>query len=276
MCVYGKDNPDHFDTAINSIVNQTKPPTEVVLTVDGPIPNTIESVIEKYISNLSGTDISFNVVRLEKNMGHGEARRICFEHCNFPLIALMDSDDISKEDRFEKETKLFSDDLELAIVGSHVSEFFGSPDNIQSIRKVELTDKLIKRDMAIRCPMNQPTVMFKKEAVAAVGGYLDWFCNEDYYLWIRLAQAGYKFANIDDCLVNMRVDEKSYERRGGKKYFDSEVGIQKLLLNNKMVTPVQFIINVCKRFLVQICLPNSLRAWAFHNFARKNIKEPNP
>ena len=41
--------------------------------------------------------------------------------------------------------------------------------------------------------MNLVTVMFRKDYVQAVGGYQEWFCEEDYYLWIRLAKAGYTF-----------------------------------------------------------------------------------
>lgn len=268
MCVYGKDDPEHFDTALNSIVAQTLPPNEIVLTVDGPIPETIESVIDKYKRILSGTITSFKVVRLEKNLGHGEARRICFENCSYSLIALMDADDISKNDRFEKEINTFAADKDLAIVGSHVSEFFGNPNDVRKRRIVELTDEKIKNDMKSRCPMNQPTVMFKKGAVSAVGGYIDWFCNEDYYLWIRLALAGYKFANVDDCLVNMRVDEKSYQRRGGLKYFSSEEKIQRLMHQKRIIGLPKYIVNTTKRFIVQVIMPNSLRGWVFQKFAR--------
>ena len=53
MCVYGKDNPQYFDQAIESILNQTCPPAEIILVIDGPIPTEIESVIEKYKNKIS-------------------------------------------------------------------------------------------------------------------------------------------------------------------------------------------------------------------------------
>ncbi len=67
MCVYGGDDPAFFDDAVGSIVNQTVQPSEIVLTVDGPIPQTIESVIEKYRTLLTESAIRFQVVYLEKN-----------------------------------------------------------------------------------------------------------------------------------------------------------------------------------------------------------------
>ena len=48
MCVYGKDDPQWFADAVESILNQTAPPNEVVLVVDGPVPNALDSVIQKY------------------------------------------------------------------------------------------------------------------------------------------------------------------------------------------------------------------------------------
>lgn len=269
MCVYGGDNAAHFDTAVDSVVNQTVRPQEIVLTVDGPVPESIDRVIEKYSCALDGSRIAFKVIRLEKNVGHGEARRICFDNCAYDLIALMDADDISVADRFQKEIEVFKQDSSLSVVGSHVAEFTDNPEEIKSRRTVSLTDDEIKRDMRGRCPVNQPTVMFKKKDVAEVGGYIDWFCNEDYYLWIRLAQANKRFANVDECLVKMRVDQKSYQRRGGLKYFRSERNIQRLMLRSGMITPAVYLVNVAKRFIVQLLLPNSLRGWVFNKFARE-------
>ena len=46
MCVYGKDNPDWFDKALCSVIDQTVQPDEIVLVVDGPIPDSIQNVID--------------------------------------------------------------------------------------------------------------------------------------------------------------------------------------------------------------------------------------
>lgn len=268
MCVYGRDNANHFDIALESVVYQTLKPSEIILVVDGPIPQKINDVIGKYKEICLSKKISFKIYRYKTNKGHGTARRLSFEKCTHDYIALMDADDLSTPNRFKIEMQAFEKDQSLSIVGSHVSEFVGNPENITARRLVKLEDKDIKKDLKKRCPMNQPTVMFKKKDVAEVGGYIDWFCNEDYYLWIRLAKAGKKFRNIDSCLVNMRVDENSYQRRGGWKYFSSEAKLQKLMLDDRMIRINEYLINVCKRFIVQVCLPNKVRGWVFKQFAR--------
>ena len=48
MCVYGKDDPVWFKTAVDSIIDQTAKPNEVVLVVDGPVPEELDSIIKNY------------------------------------------------------------------------------------------------------------------------------------------------------------------------------------------------------------------------------------
>ncbi|MBO7309827.1 MAG: glycosyltransferase [Clostridia bacterium] len=266
MCVYGGDDPNWFETAVESILDQTVPPTEVVLVVDGPVPNETDAVIKKYEANSI-----FNIIRFKENQGHGNARRAGLSACTNELVALMDADDISVSDRFEKQLAAFEKDAELDIVGGNISEFICSADNIVAKREVPASDSDIKDYMKKRCPMNQMTVMFKKASVENVGGYIDWYCDEDYYLWLRMALADMKFFNISDTLVNVRVGEDMYRRRGGKRYFQSEARLQKFMLEKKIINRSTYASNVTKRFIVQVLLPNKLRGVVFKKFARKKV-----
>ena len=263
MCVYGGDNPQHFKIAVESILNQTVKPDEVVLVVDGPVPEETADII----SGFEGED--FRVIRLQENVGHGDARRIGFENCKHELIALMDADDISLPHRFEKQLECFSKNEKLDICGGDIVEFIENPKNIAGTRIVPKTDEAIKEYMKSRCPMNQVTVMFKKSSVEAAGGYIDWFCEEDYYLWLRMYLNACRFANVDGVLVNVRVGADMYNRRGGMKYFKSEAKLQKFMYKNKIINFGTYFMNVAKRFIVQVLLPNRLRGWVFKKFARE-------
>ncbi len=267
MCVYGKDNPIFFDEAISSVVNQTVLPSEIVLVVDGPIPESIENVIEKYRSMLKS--ITYKVIYLEKNMGHGEARRVCFDNCSYDLIALMDADDLSVKDRFEKQLAFIRENPKLSVVGGNIQEFVGDPSNCVGKRIVPFGDAAIKAYMKKRCPMNQVTVMFRKEDVAEVGGYIDWYCEEDYYLWIRLALAGKEFGNVDETLVNVRIGDEMYSRRGGIRYFKSEAKLQKLMLEKGIISGGRYLINVSERLVLQVLMPNKFRGFLFQKLARE-------
>ncbi len=263
MCVYGGDNAEHLKHALDSILNQTVPPGEIVLVIDGPIPDDMNAVVSMYETNPV-----FNIVRLEENQGHGIARSTSLQYCTNEIVALMDADDISVPERFEKQLEFLSNDDELAIVGGNIAEFIDDMDNVVVCRTVPCEDKDIKDYMKKRCPMNQMTVMFRKEAVESVGGYIDWYCEEDYYLWLRMSLADMKFANIPEVLVNVRVGKEMYRRRGGIKYFKSEARLQKYMLKNGIINFPTYISNVGKRLIVQVLLPNRVRSWVFQKFAR--------
>lgn len=266
MCVYGKDNPEWFKVAVKSILKQTVKPDEVVLVVDGPIPRVLDEIITGYEKNAF-----FKVIRLKENKGHGNARRIGLENCSNELVALMDSDDISVPERFEKQLDCFKNDSELAIVGGNITEFIGNPDNIVGKRIVPQKDAEIKAYLKKRCPMNQMTVMFRKENIQSVGGYMDWYCDEDYYLWLRMYLAGMKFANIPDSLVYVRVGYDMYRRRGGLRYFKSEAKLQKYMFDNKIIGVGTYVFNIAKRIMVQVLLPNKIRGFIFRTFAREKV-----
>ena len=266
MCVYGKDNPLWFETAVESVINQTVRASEIVLVVDGPVPDELDSIIKKYEAVTE-----FKVIRFEENQGHGNARRAGLKAATYEIVALMDADDICIPERFEKQLEIFANDPTVDIVGGNISEFIGNPENIVAKREVPSDDAEIKEYMKKRCPMNQMTVMFKKSSVEQVGGYLDWYCDEDYYLWIRMAIANMKFANMPDTLVYVRVGEQMYQRRGGRKYFRSEAKLQKYMLKHKIISFGTYTVNVTKRFIVQRLLPNKIRGWVFKKFARKKV-----
>ncbi len=264
--VYKNDDPQFFDSALSSITElQTVKPSEIVLVVDGPVEDGLNQVIQKYV------DIYpiFKVIRLEKNGGLGNALKLAVENASNELIARMDSDDVSVSTRFEQQLKYFEQHPQTDIVGGDIAEFIGEESNIVGKRIVPQSNAEIREYMKKRCAFNHVSVMYKKTAVEAVGGYKDWFWNEDYYLWIRMWLNGAVFANTGTVLVNVRVGEKMYQRRGGKKYFESEKGLQDYMLRHKMIGAGTYIVNVSKRFIVQEMLPNSVRGWVFRTFARK-------
>ena len=271
MSVYKSDNPSFFDRALSSITElQTVMPDEIVLVVDGPVSEELNKVIAKYEKKY---DV-FNIIRLEKNGGLGNALKIAVENARNELIARMDSDDVSSPTRFEEQLNYLTAHPQTDIVGGDITEFIGTEENMVGKRSVPQTNDEIREYMKTRCAMNHVTVMYKKSSVQAAGGYQDWFWNEDYYLWIRMWLNNAVFANTGTVLVNVRVGEEMYQRRGGDKYFKSEKGLQDYMLQHKMIGVSTYIKNVGKRLIVQKLLPNKLRGWVFRTFARNHdLKE---
>ena len=216
--------------------------------------------------------IAFKTIYLLENQGHGNARRASLAHCKNELVALMDADDISLRYRFEKQLFAFKKNQNIDIVGGQITEFIGEQSNIIGKRVVPEEDSDIKSYMKKRCPMNQVSVMFKKSFVEKVGGYIDWFCEEDYYLWIRMAEANGTFANVSDTLVNVRVGDEMSLRRGGWKYFLSEAKLQGYMLKKRIISFPRYLYNIAIRFGGEVLIPNHIRTKLF-KLMRKNIKK---
>lgn len=264
ICVYGKNDPQYFRTAMESILHGTRVPDEVVLVVDGPVPPELGSVIAEYEAMPH-----IRVLRLEKNCGHGVARRTGLDACRYPLVALMDADDISLPDRFERQLACFAADPSLSAVGGYITEFIGDPENTVSLRVVPTDDAGVKNYLKNRCPMNQVTVMLRRADVIEAGGYLDFYCEEDYYLWARMTLRGMRFMNLPIVLVNVRGGADMYRRRGGIRYFRSEKKMQKFLLRNHLIGYPTYAYNVLRRLIVEVLLPNRVRGFVFRKFARR-------
>lgn len=262
--VYKSDNPEDFRTAVRSVYNQTIKPDEIIVVVDGPIPDTLKTVLAELQKEIP----ILRPVWLEKNMGHCIARQTYVNEARNKYVAGMDSDDIANPRRFELELEYLEKHPNVDIVGGQMSEFIGDPKNIVGYRNVPLTNEEIYEYMKKRCALNHVTVMFRKDSIIKVGNYQNWPWQDDYYLWVRMMIAGCTFANIPETVMNVRVGEGMYSRRGGWKYFKSEKGIQDLMLKNKLISWPLYLFNVTVRFIVQVAMPNKLRGFMFRHFFR--------
>lgn len=266
MCVYHKDDAQWFMQSLESITTlQTCKPSEVVIVADGPI----YGALNDYVSELEKRTDLFKVIRLPQNVGHAGARRVAFDAASNEIIAIMDADDISVPDRFEKTLEFMAKHPDVAVVGGQIEEFIGSKENIVGKREVPCRHDDILIWLKGRCPFNQVSVTMLRSPGSSVGGYMEWYCDEDYFLWIRMAEAGYKFANLPDTLVKVRVGEDMYRRRGGWKYFKSEARLQGYMLSHKIISLPRYCYNVLGRFAVQVAMPNKLRGFIFQKLFRK-------
>lgn len=266
MSLYIKEDAENFRTAINSMINQTCPPEEIVLVEDGALTDELYVVINEIKEVHPGLITS---VIHEKNQGLGLALQHGLEVSRNELVARMDTDDIAVPDRCEKQLIFMKENPDVAIVGGQIDEFINVESNIVGKREVPTTNKELKEYIQKRCPFNHMTVMFRKSDIMSVGNYKEWFLNEDYYLWIRLALANKKFANLPEILVHVRTGVDMYQRRGGMKYFVSERDIQKFMYEQGVIGYPRYVINVSERLILQVLMPNWLRGIVFRVFARK-------
>lgn len=265
MSVYAKDNPEWVKKAIESVVNQTVKPAQIVIVIDGPVGKDVEKIISYYEKDSS---LEFNVLRLMHNSGLGIALQKGLEICKHQLVARMDSDDISRPGRFELQLKEFSENPRLSILSGYVQEINCVTKEKLDVRKVPLTDTDIKKYIKTRSPFNHPAVMFKRDDVLKSGNYQNFHFMEDYYLWIRMAKNNLEMKNIPEILLEMRVNPGLYARRGGYKYFKSNKSIFDEMLKLNFINYRYYIFNILIRFITQVVMPNKLRKLFYKKILR--------
>lgn len=211
MSLYIKEKPEYLDVAIKSITDQTLKPNEIVIVKDGPITIELQNILEKYIKEYPNL---FNIVGYKENKGLGYALNFGLEHCKNDLVARMDTDDISKLYRCEKQIKKFKEKPELSIVGAWVDEFYTSPEGIVSTRKVPINSKEIYKFAKRRSAFNHPVVMYRKKEVLKQGGYNNLLRrNQDVDLFGRMLFSGNKAENIAESLLYFRSNNDLAKRR---------------------------------------------------------------
>ena len=205
MSLYKKENPEYLRLAIDSMLNQTVAPDEIVLVEDGPLTDELYAVLDDYPM--------LHRIQNEKNLGLGLALNVGLKECRNELVARMDTDDCSKPDRCEKQLQRFLEKPYLAIVGSHIDEFIGDTSNVISKRIVPTTSEEIYKFAKKRSAFNHPAVMYSKTAVLENNGYADLKRNQDVDLFGRMQFKGYKAENIDEALLWFRSSDELAKRR---------------------------------------------------------------
>lgn len=263
MSLYAKERPEFLRLSLDSVFTQTLKPDEVILMEDGPLTDELDAVVKEY----QAAQPSLKVVKLPENGGLGKALNQGLKHCSYDLVARMDTDDISKPYRFEKQVAYMNTHPEISVCGSWMDEFYGDIGNVLSVKKTPENHDDIMVYARGRNPLNHPSVMFRKNAVIASGSYQHFPLFEDYHLWARMIVKGYKLHNIQESLMWFRTSPDMYKRRGGWRYACNEARFQRVLNRIGLISAPVAYKNIAIRFGVRI-MPNFIRGLIYKKLLR--------
>lgn len=265
MSIYKKEKPEYVEECFQSLLRQTVQADEWVVVEDGPLTEEMYGLLNRYQEAYPRL---IKRVSLKENQGLGMALRAGVPECKNELIARMDTDDICREDRFEKQLKLFFENPSLDICGSNIDEFENSPGIIVTRRTVPTTHDQIVKYQKRRDAFNHVTVMFRKQAVLDAGNYQTCLLMEDTYLWARMIVNGACCANIDESLVYVRIGHDMFERRGGWAYFKKYRTGRKMVRETGFISYWDYFFTVVVQLIISL-LPNTLRGWVYKRFLHR-------
>lgn len=225
MSVYKSDNPSYFEEAIKSIINQTYTNWILYLCVDGCIPDTISNILNKYECEYS------RIVKISNDVNLGLAKSLnklieeALKSTNsYKYFFRMDSDDICLPMRLEKQVYFMESNKNIDVSGTYCKEFGAS----FAIEKVlPTTHEKIKALSFTKCPFVHPTVVFRRRVFDEGNRYpVDTHFTEDMSFWISLIESGYTLGNLNEYLIQYRLEESTLKRRLGIKKGWSEFYIR--------------------------------------------------
>ncbi|HEY6866349.1 MAG TPA: glycosyltransferase [Candidatus Eisenbacteria bacterium] len=138
-------------------------------------------------------------------------------HTDAPLIARHDADDLSHRERFQLQRDWLLRHPAVAVVGCRV-RLLGDPAGGGMRRWVAWHNALldhdaIAREALIDSPLAHATALLRREWLARVGGWTDHGWAEDLDLWLKLIEAGARFAKLPRVLYSWRQHPASATRR---------------------------------------------------------------
>jgi GT2 family glycosyltransferase len=243
ISTYGGDDPGYLHLAFeSSVLDQTRRPAEVILVQDGPVPDELAATIAEIVAT---SPVPVKHVALVDNIGLGPALDAGLLASSHEIVARMDADDVSMPDRFERQLPLIEAGAD--IVGSGLVEFGEDTDDVVGRRTPPTDPDEIRRVIRFRDPFNHPTVVYRRSAVLAAGGYTDMALLEDYLLFARMVEGGAVPGNIADPLVYYRVGAGAYARRGGTELLRSELRLQRRFRQLGITSRAEYARNVAVR-----------------------------
>jgi len=267
MPLWGKDVPERVEIALASAtLEQQLRPDLLILTVDGPLPAALEAVVDRVAAGEFGPA---RVLRHDAHRGVAAALQDGLETSPHDLVARADADDICRPERFALQIpRMDAEGVDL--LSSSMREFSDSvPPGTGPLRTRPLTHEAIAAYLPQHSPFHHPAVVLRRSVALAVGGYRDLPLLEDYLLWERMMLGGARMANLSEVLVDYRVDEQLFARRGGWRLLSSDLRLQRRMLLDRVTTPVGFLRNLVIRTTYRL-VPGWVRRIAYRRFVENS------
>jgi glycosyltransferase involved in cell wall biosynthesis len=192
-----------LEEALEGLLAETSVDLEILAVDDGSTDSGPRKLAALAQSDRRIVPLSTPGVGIARALGHALA------HARGQWIARMDGDDISLPDRFALQVAALEQDAELAAVGTQVEAFPKEAIGEGMRRYVAWQNSILSpedhaREIFVESPLCHPSVMLRRTALEAAGGFREVAWAEDYDLWLRLHARGYRLAKLPRVLLRWR------------------------------------------------------------------------
>ncbi|WP_053900199.1 glycosyltransferase [Escherichia coli] len=260
MSVYKSDSLKYVKEALESILNQDYSNFIIFIFRDGILNSELDMFLNNYAFNNHVV-----IVGSEQNIGLAAALNYLIDkvlnetECDY--IARMDSDDISRPSRFSTQVKFLETHTDVDVCGTSCHEF-GADFALYEKHLPEEHAALLDFSIS-RCPFIHPTVMFRRKVFESGIRYpTSTNLTEDMALWFELLSKSFVFSNINEVLLDYRLNKNTLKRRHGLKKALSEVKIRLFYMVKLRRVTAKNIFLIILRFFFHL-MPTQLMSIAY-------------
>ena len=196
-----RDAERTLPAALESLRRQTLTAWETVAVDDGSRDGT-RAILE----SAAARDARVRVVA-PSPLGVARALARAAAEARAPLLARMDADDVCHRRRLELQAARMESAPDLDVLGCRVRAAGPTAEGMRRYVAWQnglLDHASIAAALFVESPLVHPSVMMRREAFEAAGGYRETPWPEDYDLWLRLAERGARFEKLPRTLLAWR------------------------------------------------------------------------
>lgn len=193
----------YLGEAIDSVLQQTYSPLEVIVIDDGSTDNTSD-VIKPYLSRIQ--------YHHQPNAGIAAARNAGIQLAQGDYLAFLDADDKWSADKLKFQSQVMREDSTLDMIFGQVQQFHCPNISVHARQKLQCSSDIIPGVLA-------STMLIKTNRFHQVG-YFDsqWSTGEFIDWYIKAQSLGLKEKNLNELLLYRRIHDGHLDTRANRNY----------------------------------------------------------
>lgn len=245
--------PDYLELSIRSILLQTFRDFELIIVDDGSNKDDCLSILKKH----ARADSRIRLIRNKKNLGLVASLNLGVQEAKSPLIARMDSDDISLPNRLERQFSFLNSHPQYDLIGSWAEVIDESDYPIGTIKfptdPSDISSSIIRGNIVIH-----PTWMFRKSLFEQIGGYDAASINTEDYDFLLKAAKKHTIGNIPEILLQYRFNTHgiSFKKNKIQEWYSLKARWRAI---TKYGYPPQNIIYLIRPLLILLFIPSAIK-----------------
>jgi glycosyltransferase involved in cell wall biosynthesis len=249
----------YLPACLDSVFAQTFPARAIIVVDDGSTDET-PRVLAEYAARWPNV----HVIRSEPR-GLSHARNLAVDASEAPFVAFLDSDDIWRPDKLEKQMALFT--CERPEVGFVHNSFFYIDESGRRIMEDKVIPPRKRGDIFVDLLRgyvlsgSSSAVVARRDLLTAVGRFDETLGHaEDWDVWLKLAKSS-QVDFVPDALTGIRIHGESKQRKNARDKAESNL-LNRLRVVDKWIDQVpdgNRVLDRCRIEAIRVDVKNMLR-----------------